>query len=274
VSVFLWEGMDIEVRKILLEVNVAPSSAWRVAHSISLAAILGAILVLEWLFPFTRVLTWLNVMLLTAVLGFVIGHGLSGQWLGLLIDSGNKMSLSRLQVLLWTLLILSGFLTAVAVNIAEGASEPLRITIPAELWLLMGISATSMVGAPLIQSVKRAHTTRDAAKAGGIEPLTNLSQESVSIRFRGQKMIHPQIDAASIADIFQDADANHEKTVSIGHVQMFFFTLILLFGYGAALAQLFSTGEPIFAFPELDGGMLALLGISHASFLVNKAIRS
>jgi hypothetical protein len=54
---------------------------------------------------------------------------------------------------------------------------------------------------------------------------------------------------------------------------MFFFTLILLFAYSTALAALFKTGGgKITALPAMDTGMLALLAISHAGYLVNKAL--
>lgn len=232
----------------------AASSSWSIIHSLIFVGLLAGILLIAWLLPSTRVVAWLSVMALTAFLGVVIGHGISGYWLGVLTDASHKISLSRLQMMFWTLLVLSAFLTAVATNIALQVSEPLQITIPVELWVLMGISATSMVGVPLIQSAKSRKKPEEA------NPRVNPA-------FGNAASVVP-----SIADIFREGDANNGKSVSLSHVQMFFFTIILLFGYGATIAGLFSSGEPITAFPEIDGGMLALLSISHASFLVNKAI--
>lgn len=54
---------------------------------------------------------------------------------------------------------------------------------------------------------------------------------------------------------------------------MFFFTLLVVFAYGRAIAIGFdSAGERIDSLPVLSAGMLALLAISHAGYLANKAV--
>lgn len=228
---------------------------------------------LELLMPGSaRALTWVCVMGLMAIFGVVVGHGITHRWLGLLIDTEHKVSLSRLQMILWTILILSGFLTVVAANIDSGLVEPLRVAIPPELWVLMGISTSSMVGSPILQRAKQSRMVSDEEKQRTIDQLAQRSVDPSRVSFRGQVVVNHSLDAASIADIFQGSETGTVGLVDIGQVQMFFFTLVLVFAYGTALAGLFSTGEPIRALPVVDTGMLALLSISHAGFLVNKAI--
>jgi hypothetical protein len=54
---------------------------------------------------------------------------------------------------------------------------------------------------------------------------------------------------------------------------MFFFTLILVLAYAVAIGTAFTGTEPkIDNFPALDPGMVALFGISHAGYLVHKAV--
>jgi hypothetical protein len=54
---------------------------------------------------------------------------------------------------------------------------------------------------------------------------------------------------------------------------MFFFTVILVITYALALARAFQGSPPLPSqLPGLEGSMLALLGISHAGYLVNKAV--
>ena len=183
------------------------------------------------------------------------------------------MSLSRLQMLLWTVLILSGLLTAVAANAAAGVNEPLAITVPASLWLLMGISTASMIGSPILQRVQQNRSASAEAKRHVLAQFARRSVDPTYIRFSGQMVMNQSIDAASIADIFAGSDINAIGLVNIGQIQMFFFTLILLFAYGTGLAQRFSMSAPISAFPAVDVGMVTLLGISHAGFLVNQAVR-
>ena len=233
------------------------SAGWTSRHTLALGTILAGIVLLELLLPASlRVLAWLSALALMAAFALVVGQGITGRWLGVLIDSTHKMSLSRLQMLLWTILILSGLLTAVAANVAAGVSEPLAITIPAPLWVLMGISTASMVGTPILQNVQQRRPTPAQASQA---PLT-------ASHFSGQLVLNERAEAASSADLFAGSQVGTLGLVDIGQMQMVFFTLILL------LAQLFTSGGAISALPSLDTGMLALLGISHAGFLADQAI--
>jgi hypothetical protein len=62
--------------------------------------------------------------------------------------------------------------------------------------------------------------------------------------------------------------------LDIGKIQMFYFTIIIIFAYGAALTSLFAgtSSEKIGAFPTLSQSVIALLGISQAAYLANKAV--
>ncbi len=54
---------------------------------------------------------------------------------------------------------------------------------------------------------------------------------------------------------------------------MFYFTLILVFAYGVQLGSLFLDSSGVVEnLPVLSTGMLALLAISHAEYLTNKAV--
>ena len=54
---------------------------------------------------------------------------------------------------------------------------------------------------------------------------------------------------------------------------MFYFTLILVLTYAVMLGAKFSANQgPIDALPSLPENMVAVLGVSHASYLVNKVI--
>src|SRR5689334_8393518 len=112
-----------------------------------------------WRFPIDTpkqiTLFWLVNMISLAVFAIIAGRGITGLWRGVLIDERNKMSLSRLQLALWTILILASFLTAALINIHKGQPpDPLSIAIPETLWGLMGISTASLVGSPLIKGAK------------------------------------------------------------------------------------------------------------------------
>lgn len=80
---------------------------------------------------------------------------------------------------------------------------------------------------------------------------------------------------ASWADMFRGEDVTDGAHLDLAKVQMFYFTIILVLAYTFALGDMFieqmATPSLIAAFPALNTGAIALLGISHAGYLVNKA---
>ena len=176
-------------------------------------------------------------------------------------------------MILWTILILSAYLTAVMVNVDLKRPEPLSIVIPPDLWLLMGISTTSLIGSPLILSAKKARETKEPDKQRALKALTRQAVDTGKVAIMGQLVVNQTPEVARLADMFQGSETGNVGLLDLGKVQMFFFTLIIVLAYASALSTLFQQGRgPIQALPVVDGGMLALLGISHAGYLVNKAL--
>jgi hypothetical protein len=67
-----------------------------------------------------RLAAWLVVLLLFTLFTTVVGKGITGLWRGVFIDPRNQISLSRMQTALWTVLVLSSWITAVLSNYAVG----------------------------------------------------------------------------------------------------------------------------------------------------------
>jgi hypothetical protein len=119
--------------------------------SLALIGILvGIALAGLWLSRYSLILSWLVMLVLMITFLVVAGAAITGLRRGLLIDGRNKISLSRFQLIAWTVVVLSAFLTAALFNIRAGADDPLAIAIPEQLWILMGISTTSLIGSPLL----------------------------------------------------------------------------------------------------------------------------
>jgi hypothetical protein len=140
----------------------AVQEAWQRRHTIGLLVLIAVFIlvalfssvVLSWFgLPSTSMTAlWIVFMALMGITIVLIGHGITGQLDGFLIDPRNKMSLSRLQLVLWTIVILPAFLAAAVFNFGAGAEDPLNITVPPEVWGLLGISAGSLVGSGIIKS--------------------------------------------------------------------------------------------------------------------------
>jgi len=268
------------------------------------ALVPAAILVTAW-FVRKPLGAWLVVMLLLAVFMLVVGGLIAGNERGAFIDGRNKVSLSRLQTVLWTILVVSGLLVAALYNVhfhrSEG--EPLAIAVPKELWVVLGISVTSLVGSPLIRGAKaarppspeQAKVTLDKAKlrsrnldpdvkvtdgvveatrrTSGEQPDDRSAAESREVVAIGQITRNATPRESSWLDIFQTEEVGNDGHLDLAKTQMFYFTIILVFAYAVVLgAQFAHANAKITALPVLDGSMVALLAISHGTYLTNKGI--
>lgn len=161
-------GVDVEARRTRRQRTRRErvTTEWKKRHTVALVGMIALIFVILLLPPnraipgFTPpahgLVAWLIVAGLLMGCFITIGRGTTGLWAGLLIDPRNKMSLSRLQLSLWTVLVLSTFLTVAMFNIRKDPNDnPLNIEVPAQVWGLLGISTTSFVAAGAIKSQKK-----------------------------------------------------------------------------------------------------------------------
>lgn len=284
------------------------SSPWKVIHTLTALVVVPAATLVVGRFLPSAIWAWIIVAVLLNVLLIVAGHGITGLWRGLFIDERNYISLSRLQTAVWTVMVVSAFVTAGLVNLRLAESAPLDISLPGELWALLGISATSLVATPLIHSGKQ---RKDPDPENYTATLKDLGFEiersnvvvdkhklSVDSKTRGELMVAAADEATDVtpaepppssdgvllkrekpeyskwADIFRGEDTGNGAHLDLGKVQMFYFTLAIVIAYTVALGNTFvEMGDSgISHFPALTGGIVALLGISHAAYLTNKAV--
>lgn len=239
-----------------------------------------------------RLLLWLAALLL--LLGFmaVTGHGTTGRWVGVLIDGRNRLSLSRLQMVTWTIVVLSAYYTAVLWRLT-GELTPTDLAIPQELWLAIGISVTSLVGTPLILSTKTGRVanssqalqtfdllvTEGAKAAAQGQVVTDPRDPSkiavtrdgkVTVGHRGQLVVKASPQEADWPDLFMGEETGNAAQLDLAKVQQFYFTLIVVITYGSSLSMMFTGTTLPGTLPALAQSLVALLGLSHAGYLVNK----
>lgn len=133
------------------------SSQQSAFHGIALLAIIVVLCSIPSILPngIPKPETWLAVLALLTGFTLIAGHWVTGIWRGAFVNDRNRMSLSQSQLVLWTLIVLSAYLTGACVNLALSVDKPLDIAIPQSLWILMGISTTSLIGSPLLASRKK-----------------------------------------------------------------------------------------------------------------------
>lgn len=231
---------------------------WQTAHTVALGVIVIAIGVIGISLPRSggqlaligqrTVLAWLAIAALMAAFAAVAGHGVTGFARGVLIDERHRVTLGRLQMLIWTVLVLSAYLTAALANIGRGAGSPLSVDIPSELWLAMGISTASLVAAPAALAYKER-------------------------RYSAELQSWPSEADSRFSDLFRGEEVGDRDHLDLGKVQMFLFTVVLVLAYGLAVAEMFDDTTGAFtSLPAIDDGVVTLLAISHAGYLTRKAL--
>jgi hypothetical protein len=227
---------------------------WTGLHTVALLVLLAAIgsigILLPWLagaggaYGDARLGTWLVTLALMLALGLVVGHGVTGVWRGIVVDDRNRVSSSRLQLVLWTALVLSGYLDAILANVGLHASEPLLVDVPPALWAAMGVSTASLATSPL--------ALREKKRQGKLT--TNASPSG-----------------ARWLDVVTGEEHGLENVIDLGKVQMVLVTVVLVLAYGVALGHaLDSRGTLITSLPKVNEAFAILLGISHAGYLAKK----
>ena len=215
---------------------------------------------------------WLIILALMTGFALLNGQGITGARWGIFIDARNKISLSRLQMLAWTLLVLSALLASILSNVALGSDSPMDIQIPSQLWVLLGLSTATAVGAPALLNAKRSNqaddrelekTTRELKNQGHNGP--DLDESSIVLR-------NLSIRDARWSELLKGDESGNASTVDLGKLQMFFFTFILVFGYGAAIYAMLARRGAITGLPPVQDGMNVLLGISQTGYLASKAM--
>lgn len=212
-----------------------------------------------------------------------IGVGITGQRMGVLWTARNTYSLSKLQVTLWTLIVMAGLAALVVCRaygllIPEGSSGlagALEIRIPSELLTVLGISIGSAAAVPAILSVKAQSDNASQVQLAAANRRAGTRLDAV-----GKVVTRPSDYPPLIEDLFQGDEVAKAGTVDIGKVQQAIVTLILLASYLGMLAELFFAGtwKPYTGIsasttplPAMSETFVFLLGISHVGYLAYKA---
>jgi hypothetical protein len=235
---------------------------------IFLALIIGLVWV-NWQFPGRWALLVTAVALIAQLA--LIGSTINNRPAGILIDNRNRVSLSKLQAVAWTVLMLSGLVAAVGWNLHTGEPNPLGIEIATDLLVAMGISATSFVATPALLSLKAKEepTERDLLNAAAAQPAKAVGD----ITNAGKVFGRTSMEDASWVDLFRGDEVSNVDSPDLSKVQQFLVTLILLGVYASALwAQFAGLGAKVITeLPKFSDQFVWLMGISHAGYLAYKA---
>ncbi|MCZ4088702.1 hypothetical protein [Sinorhizobium psoraleae] len=176
-----------------------------------------------------------------------LGAVVRGSVLGVFIDTRGRFSLSQLQSVIWSVVVLSLIAGVATGRLVAGVPDALSFSIPSTLLAVMGISIASTVSSIVVKSAK------------DMQAPERIAASDASDRPRFSQIF--LVEEGELADL----------TVDITKFQNFWFTLILVAAYiffaGSRIADL---GSAMNSLPDFNETFVMLLGISHAGYLAGK----
>ncbi len=223
--------------------------------------------------PVARVRGIAFALSLLGVLGLfaAFGQAITGFWGGILMSGRNAYSLSRMQGVCWSWVVLSALAAAVACNlwnVGAPIAAPFNIDIPTNLLVVLGISGATVAAAPaalaLRAATQPAKTQVDAARARLDEP---------SLGNTGQVVTRADAMRASWLDIIQGDEVSNAGVIDLSKVQQLLVTALLVVGYAVLVGRSFTRDfdqAGISGLPDFSGGFAWLVGISHGAYIAYK----
>jgi hypothetical protein len=197
----------------------------------------------------TVFVAWIAAAIGIVIFGAVPGVVIRRSLLGILIDNRGRYSLSQLQLVLWTIVVLSLAVGFFCERLLGKVEDPLGFRIPDEVLTVLGISLGSAAGALGIKAAKDA-VRKEFVAASDPEHPPRLIQIFT-------------VEEGKLAD----------QVIDVAKFQNFWITLLLLVAYVVlAIDYIRDAGTPaeLTSLPGFSGPFPVLLGISHAGYLAGK----
>jgi len=212
-----------------------------------------------------------------SVICIILGAGVvsRGDWTAAWTDENNRLSLSRLQMIIWTTIVLSSISVFSFLNMGLLTQKATRLTevnifpeVPPTLILLMGISIATPVAAFLI-------------KKDQSEGLGRITKSKVTLASNLEEGARPKL-----SDLFTKHIASHKNEIDFSALQNLLFTILLAGFYIAAILTVLEHLSPMImmkssiaaeallkTLPKLGPSFTALILISHSAYLTVMATR-
>jgi hypothetical protein len=251
--------------------GASPVIRWKPWHSAAVVAVTAFFVWMAVWLPWGVYASWIIAMLALSAFTLVVGRGVTGAWKGALVDERLRMSLSRLQMLTWTVVIVAALGTMAIARAQMNPVTAMDIAVPPTVWALLGISTMSLIGSPLIKNAKKTYVAApDAERASAV--LAAMGKSPGQVTVEGQVVKNTAIEDASFADLFMGEYIDTFNLLDVAKIQMFFFTVLLVLAYAIAVGKTLLNDPTLGSLPDVGEGMLPLLGISHAGYLLSKTV--
>jgi hypothetical protein len=187
------------------------------------------------------------ITLLAVFLGYRAGVGTGP--LGILIDGRGRFSLTHLQLVAWTIVILSLICGICLGRWFDGLADPLGFSVPSQVLGLLGVAGSSAVIAGGVKSTKDATSPEQVAASN-------------------------EVDKPRLSQIFlAEEGAFADQVIDVAKFQGFIVTVVLIIAYvGLEIQTINDAGsvEKLTALPDFSPTFLTLLGISQGTYVLGK----
>lgn len=200
-----------------------------------------------------------------AVFLFVVGLTLipSKRWPSHWVEDPNgTSSTSKLQWLLWLLVVLFAYIALWILRAKQGDYSALP-NVPDNILIVLGFSTATMAASKGIKLASLNATAKKAADlvaAGGAAPVAAAAAGAAAAA-----AIAP---AAGVGGIFQDDTGFPD----ISKIQIMAFTLVTIGIFLAAVIHQIASSPPVTSLPDIDGTLMVLMGISSGGYLAKKTV--
>jgi len=252
-------------------IGAPPVMHWKPWHSAVVVAMTAFFVWMAVWLPWGVYASWIVAMVALTGFTLVVGRGVTGAWKGAFVDERLRMSLSRLQMLTWSIVIVAALGTMAIARAQTDPVSAMDIAVPPTVWALLGISMTSLIGSPLIKNAKKGSAVApDLERAGAL--MAAMGKSPGQMQVEGQVVKNVSLDDASFADLFMGEYVDTFNLLDVAKIQMFFFTVLLVLAYAISVGKTLLTDPSLGSLPDVGEGMLPLLGISHAGYLLSKTV--
>jgi hypothetical protein len=190
-------------------------------------------------------------------------------WLGILVDDRGRFSLNRLQLVLWTLVVISLVAGVFFGRLIEGVAEPLEFTIPGRVLGLIGISVGAAVTVAAVKGTKKAEAEASPVGPAPAVLVDQGARANIKLATYQATGRPPRLWQIFMAEEGSFAD----DVVDVTKFQSFAITIVLVVAYvGMAINAIVEakTAVHLNALPDLKGTFLVLLGISYTGYAGGK----
>lgn len=236
---------------------------------------------------------WAIAALVLVAAAIVLGKAIDRGLFGICIDMRGRYSLSQLQLVLWTLVVISLIAGVFIGRLLDDPGTALDFDIPGELLAVLGISVGSGVGALVVKNDKNDRRQEEVGATLVREELKDREGLETTGAVGGNAETRPTItiraapgvDHAETGEEVVEARPRFRQVflveegdqvdslIDIAKFQNFWFTILAVVGYVAlAIAEVADLDDAteLKSLPNFDAGLVALIAISHAGYLAAK----